>query len=265
MPINKDIWYFSGDQLSEGDRSKLDCLEKVLALKTERVSKDRISHIGHCSLERLYYIKVYLDGGGLLRQWLGHARFDREYKNILLFNQLGIATPPLIAYGKDVVRFKLNRGVIVTEGLTDCLTLEQLALQNRLYERGVPWLRKVLSQIAEYTRLLHDDGFLHVDLKWRNILISDDEAGKVYFIDCPSGYHPPAWIFEKSLIKDLACLDRDAKLYFRKADQLFLYKSYARTTRLSVSDKKKIAATRAYYGNGRRKKRLFRFKRKSII
>lgn len=265
MSINKSIWHFAGDNLSQNDRSKLNSLEKVLTLETERVSKDRISYMGHCRLDRLYYIKVYLDGGNILRQWLGLARFDREYKNILMFNKLGIATPSLIAYGKNVVKLKLSCGVIVTEGLETCLTLEQFAQQGRLYERGVSWLRKILSQIAQFTRLMHDDGFLHVDLKWRNILISDDEAGQVYFIDCPSGYHPPAWIFKRSLIKDLACMDKDAKLYFRKVDQLFLYKTYAGVTKLGAGDKKKITATKAFYGGGRRRKRFFRFRRKSIV
>lgn len=265
MVFHKSFWRCADLSISSSDQSELDSLDKAIALKTERVSQDRISYIGHCRLDRQYYIKVYLDGGSFLRQWAGYARFDREYENILLFNRLGIATPALVAYGKNMRRGKLTQGAIVTAGLENCLTLEQFAQQKRLYARGVTWLRKVLTQVADFTRRLHQDGFLHVDLKWRNILVTDDDEGQVFFIDCPSGYHPPGWIFQKSVIKDLACFDKGVKRYIRKVDQLFLYKQYANKDRLEHKDKKIIKATREFFGEGTRKKRLFRRKRQKFV
>ncbi len=43
----------------------------------------------------------------------------------------------------------------------------------------------VSRQLAEYTRTMHDQRFTHNDLKWRNLLIDDQQT--LYLIDCPNG------------------------------------------------------------------------------
>lgn len=231
-------WHFDATGLSASDCQQLSDFDRVLSLPVRIVSSDDVAQMGYIELDQAYYVKVYKHGGGLLRQLIGLGRFDRELANLQLFARLGIPTPKMISWGKRSSGPLLDKGSFTTIGLQGCHPLSELAQSGKLQQYSVSWLKQVMQQVADYSRRLHDDGFFHVDLKWRNILV--DPSGKVYFIDCPSGYHPPTWYLPRAIIKDLACLDKVAKYQLSRSQRLYFYKRYTGTRKLSKADKKRI-------------------------
>lgn len=60
---------------------------------------------------------------------------------------------------------------------------------------------------------MHDNRFTHNDLKWRNLLIDDDD--KLFLIDCPNGDFWRGFWLKYRITKDLACLDKVASITCR--------------------------------------------------
>lgn len=94
------------------------------------------------------------------------------------------------------------------------------------------------TQIAEYTRTMHDHRFTHNDLKWRNLLIDDQQT--LYLIDCPNGDFWRGFWLKYRITKDLACLDKVAKYHLSATQRLRFYLQYRRRKHLSASDKQRI-------------------------
>ncbi|MCY1183333.1 hypothetical protein D9M73_239430 [compost metagenome] len=67
-----------------------------------------------------------------------------------------------------------------------------------------------------------------------------DPQGTVYFIDCPSGNYWVGFMLRYRITKDLACLDKLAKLHLSNTQRLRFYLQYRRRERLNASDKKRV-------------------------
>ena len=103
------------------------------------------------------------------------------------FQKLGIPGPVRVAYGETRRWCGFNQGAIVMEEIKGVKDLETIALDYPTQLQDKDWLWQVVRTVASYTRLLHQHQFIHVDLKWRNILVEATQSPKVYFIDCPVG------------------------------------------------------------------------------
>jgi hypothetical protein len=215
-------------------------MEKLKALKTTLVSSGPRNTMELCKLSQPYYIKTYNNNGSWLRSLLGKSRLENEFTNLKAFQQHHIPTPPIIAFGHQKQLGKLQEGVLVTLGIHNTLSLADIHKTNRLHSHGSRWLKNVLAQIAKYTATMHRDNFMFSDLKWRNILVSDDAVGTVYFIDCPNGTFVPSWFMWRAIIKDLACLDKVGKYALARTQRLYFYKQYQSITKLTNKDKKRI-------------------------
>ena len=91
--------------------------------------------------------------------------------------------------------------------------------------------------ITPHTAKLHHNGFIHNDLKWRNILVQDTTEPKVYFIDCPVGRRRFGMLRKRGIIKDLACLDKLACKQLNRTERLRFYKDYTSKRRINPQDK----------------------------
>jgi len=161
-------------------------LDTVFSLQGERITKDPISDL--IKLERqgvVYYIKRYYTAGRGIRAFRLRPRIQAEWENLQRFQQWGIRSEKVLAYGMQRRFGAFIRGAIVTQEIQNSSDLAELANRQNPLLKNMIWLQTVSQQIAEFTRILHSHNFAHNDLKWRNILV-DDEA-KVYFIDCPQG------------------------------------------------------------------------------
>lgn len=258
------FWHVNETSSSEEFSGAFSSLDKVMKLKGEQITKDSLSRVilvtvGSCR----YYVKLYYSGGKGLRRYLGRSRARSEWENLKYFDSLKIQTPKLVAYGEDVRFGVFRRGALITEEVANVDDLACLARQGspRLLEKV--WIRKVMVQIASYTKRLHDAGFVHKDLKWRNILVTRSDNPRVFFFDCPSGRREYGFLLERGILKDLACLDKVAKGRLPVRERLWFYKAYTGLDRIRAADRRMLGKILTFFEKRRarhRKPRRFEFK-----
>ena len=161
-------------------------MANTLELTGEVINSNWMSRLVRAPFDdRRYYIKSYASRGRRLRKYLGRSRLRAEWENLQKFNEMGIATATVVAFGegRDDSGYQ---GVMVTrevEGTSDLASIAAsgATLGNR------DWRRTVIRRLSESVRTMHGHGFVHNDLKWRNILAELSENPRVYVIDCPQG------------------------------------------------------------------------------
>jgi len=247
----KTDWLFCG---CEGEREAFGSFAALQNTAGEEVSRDQMSSVR--KLKRgndIYYIKEYTRNGKGPRHYLGRGRLRGEWENLLYFDQLKIPIPRVVAYGQRYQFGIFRQGFLVTAEVAEAQDLKTLFRnQPQLFRRG-PWLTSVTRQVADYTRRLHRDGFVHWDLKWRNVLVAmiDLEQPQVYFFDCPLGRQWFGWLRNRGIIKDLACLDKVASQAMSRSRRLAFFLHYQERTRLSAADKKMIGQILSFFSSER--------------
>ncbi|MDR0577700.1 MAG: lipopolysaccharide kinase InaA family protein [Candidatus Accumulibacter sp.] len=223
-------------------------LEQVFALAGERITKAPLGEVVRVECEgRRYYVKRYAGNGKNarkrwfgLRQWLAPPRVEAEWRNLLAFREWGIPTARLMACGVERRCGGFRRGALVTEEIRDAPDLARLAQENDARLRDGRWVAQVSAQIARIARILHDAGFAHNDLKWRNLLVGGGEAPVVYAIDCPNGGFWWGPFLRYRVVKDLACLDKLAQRHLTRGQRLRFYLDYTGHARLDEDDKRRV-------------------------
>ena len=125
---------------------------------------------------------------------------------------------------------RLLRAFIITRAVPGARTLTEFVEQdcpNRTSPDSRLLRKKILVQLAEMTRRIHERGFFHHDLYWRNILVTRAAEGppEVWWIDSPRGHHA-RFHREHRRVKDLACLDRMASLHCSRGERLDFVRAY---------------------------------------
>lgn len=216
-------------------------LDKVFAIQAETITRDGISDVQRLRVgDQQFYVKRYVEGGKNLRRFIGRPRIRAEWENLLKFKRWGIPTVPVVAYGMQRRGLAFDRGALVTLGMQNTRDLAEVARSHKALLQNDVWRASVIQQVARATRIMHDHGFAHNDLKWRNILVDAQMPPNIYLIDCPAGSKWPGPLLNYRIIKDLACLDKVAKWNLRRTDRLRFYLMYAGRTRLNSRDKKRI-------------------------
>lgn len=217
-------------------------LDAVFALEGEVVASDPMSKVIRVRVgDHDYYIKRYAGlGSKPLRRRFVTPRVKSEWQNLQRFAAWGIPTAPLVAYGLEQRWGRFVRGALITAGIANAADLRQLALSGDPRLKSRRWLDGVSHQLAGITRSMHNHGFVHNDLKWRNLLVDDADVPTLYLIDCPSGgfwWNP---FLQYRIVKDLACLDKLAKYHLTRTRRLRFYLDYAQKRRLDDTDKQRI-------------------------
>ena len=209
-------------------------LEKCFAAEGEEITRDTISHVVVVAVDgKRYYLKRYTARGNGIAKCIGPRKARGEWRNLLLFREMGLTVPPIVAYGK-----RGQRGVLVTEEVPQTADLSDLAEQNAPQLKDPAWIMPVIEQVAEGTRRMHRRGFAHNDLKWRNLLVTMQGEPKVYFIDCPSGRTWCGPFLEYRIVKDLACLDKVARYHLTEEQRMHFYHVYSGKQALDEEDRK---------------------------
>ncbi len=249
-------WNPDWEVIAVADKAVFQSLNTMRSQPMEIITQDSRSGVSRLRLTATYYVKMY---GGIketFRQLFGASRFEIELGNLFYFSELGIHTPRVATYGREMRWGLLRQAAIVTLAVSDSVTLEKLIDSGEFYARGVQYARALLKQLAQTTKLLHDDHFFHRDLKTRNILVQNNgQQCQLYFFDCPTGYHPPRLLRGRSIIRDLAYLERGLRGHVRKVDMLYFYKHYRGSARLSEEDKQLARASLSYYAERRMTKK----------
>lgn len=214
-------------------------LDAVFALQGERITFDPISSVIRVIRGgQTFYVKRYHTAGKGLRPFLPHPRIKLEWQNLQHFRRWGIPTAQVVAYGMQRRNKAFVRGAMITLEIPNSRDLADLAHKQSPLLKDRHWVQQVSAQLAIITRTLHAYNFTHNDLKWRNVLV--DDQNKVFLIDCPTGrfWHGP--FLRYRIIKDLACLDKVAKYHLSRTQRLRFYLDYCQRTKLIPADKAQI-------------------------
>jgi tRNA A-37 threonylcarbamoyl transferase component Bud32 len=217
---------------------RLHTIDQVFSLKATLIARGPISWVMRMDAEDShYFVKCYTQSGKHLRRFIGRSRLRAEYENLQFFAACGIPTAPIVAFSEERKFGLFQRGYLITDEIQNTRDLAEIAAVNdpRLHDRH--WVRCVSKQIACHTATLHRHGFIHNDLKWRNILVQDTTEPKVYFIDCPVGRRRFGILRKRGIMKDLACLDKLGCKHLTRTDRLYFYKAYTGKQRIDRQDK----------------------------
>jgi len=241
-------WHFNpGFRGREAERL-FGTLPATFVVRGEPIAKAPLSTVERVPADGTrYYVKRYVGNGkNAVRRWFGlrgliaPQRVVREWENLLLFRQWGIPTATLVGWGLERVRGSFVRGALVTEEIPLTQDMGTMANENDPRLRDRHWMAAVMRQVAAHTRRMHDMGFAHNDLKWRNLLVDAGEVPTVYLIDCPNGTFWRGPLLRYRIVKDLACLDKIGKYRLSRTQRLRFYLDYAGHRRLSAADKRRI-------------------------
>jgi len=229
-------------------------LTAVFALDGERLTRAPRSEVIRVTREGArYYVKRYWRSAASPRDgilhWLRHLRralrdclprlrVQAEWENLAHFTQWGIPTAEIVGYGLERKFGIFRRGALITRELegTEDLNLLYRRHDPRLQDRR--WVARIAAQIAAHTRTLHARCFVHNDLKWRNLLVDQNDV--VYLIDCPLGTFWREPILRYRMEKDLATLDKVARHCLAASVRLRFYLDYRQHARLTTADKASI-------------------------
>ncbi|WOG28460.1 lipopolysaccharide kinase InaA family protein [Endozoicomonas sp. 8E] len=215
-------------------------LSSTFALTGVEITRDIISSMSRIEIDgKGYYLKRYTGGGKNLRRYIGRSRIRGEWESMLFFHEHGIPAAKVVAYGQEIQWGVMTRGALVTEEAPNTLDLRQMVRDSIPWLKDRIWMAKVIEQLAPAVRIMHSQSFIHTDLKWRNILVSQNEEPEICFIDCPAGQKVLPFFLERGIIKDLACLDKMGKQHLTRTQRLRFYRLYC-GGRLKASDKVRI-------------------------
>jgi tRNA A-37 threonylcarbamoyl transferase component Bud32 len=215
-------------------------LDKTFSLTGTEITRDIISSMARTRIDgKNYYLKRYTGGGKNLRRYIGRSRIRGEWESMLFFHEHGIPAAKVIAYGQEIRWGVMARGALVTEEAPDTLDLLQMVRNSSPLLKDHQWMNQVIEQLAEAVRVMHSQSFIHTDLKWRNILVSQNQSPEICFIDCPAGDKVSPLSLERGKIKDLACLDKLGKYHLSRTQRMKFYRLYC-GGHLNAKDKKRI-------------------------
>jgi len=234
------VWH-TVDDLSAAEAAAFGSRESSLMLPGEVVNNSKTSIMKKVRVgEKNYYVKRYFRSGKYLRRYLGSSRVAREWSNAGWFSDHGIPTPRRIAFGEGKRLSSDYWGLIISEEVTGAVDLRNVYRYHRQQFDNRKWRQAVIDRLAGVIRSIHGHEFIHNDLQWRNLLVDFSIWPEVYIIDCPAGRKIVLRGNRRGVIKDLALLDKQARLVLTRSERLRFYLRYLGTDRLQERDKKEI-------------------------
>lgn len=233
-------WIISKEYQSFSIFDKINSLDDAFSISRELklISRSPYNKLYKIQINNdSYYIKLYIKGGKHFRRFLGRSRLQGEIENLLFFKDIGIPTAELLAYGLEKKVGIFIKGALIIKEIKNAVDISTLAEQKPEIMADRQFIRKISEKIAKYTRIMHDTGFVHNDLKWRNILVTQTANPEVFFIDCPLGRKKTWPLLRHGIIKDLACLDKVARIKISRTARLRFYKKYINYNRITQKDK----------------------------
>ena len=216
-------------------------LDTALALNGQRVSGGDDSDVRVDVVEiasRRYFVKKYRVTSPGARDLVTRSKVRSEWDNLLFFRKLDIPTPLPVAVGESRERGIFREGVLVTAEVEGAMDLEALADSGNPCLHDREWFRQLCHGLAIPLRRLHDLGFTHNDLNWRNILVTLEPQLIVYFFDCPAGRRWTWPFLSFRVVKDLTHLDKMGHRHLRRSERMRFYLVYSGHQRLDKHDKK---------------------------
>lgn len=157
---------------------------------------------------------------------------EREFHAIRRLEDAGIDTLSVAAFGARGVNPARRHSFLLTDELTDMISLEELGEQWRLWSGSVRFKRALIRRVAEIARRMHDAGVNHRDFYLCHFLLphedvhNENSQGPMHLIDMHrSRLRSP--LPERWRIKDLGGLYFSvARFGFTRRDLLRFVRAY---------------------------------------
>ena len=210
-----------------------------IVVRRSSLTTNRRVPICVAGLQTHAYLKVY---NYHARPW--HDCFRRakpliEAKNYELLHRTGIAVPDVLAFGCRRRLGRLVDGFIMTREIPGSVTLEAYFDEygrNRSADICDWNCARILTDLAGIVARMHAANFFHIDLQWRNILVSrsNEIIEGLYILDCVRGGHRIHPLLRRhGMLRDLASLYKDARRFLSATQQLRWLRQYFGVARLT--------------------------------
>jgi len=115
-----------------------------------------------------------------------------------------------------------------------------ISVQQPKNFKNATWRRKIMYKLAACLFNMHDKKFIHYDLHWRNILVTQDIVDPdIFLIDIPHG-KIRTYRKKYGVQRDLFCLYKNASQFLSRSDMLRFFLLYKKIGHLAQDDKKQI-------------------------
>ncbi len=198
-------------------------------------------------IKRYHYPRLRQRVRSALRgTWLRASRARAEYRVLTAMRRLGIQAVRPIAWGELRIYGLVRSCVLITEAVPEAMSLATFIRRFGQGESGLPpdaammARRAILTHLARQVRFMHDAGFVHRDLFWRNVLIRPlpNREFEFYFLDASVGrrIRVRQWR-QDSIVRDLAALGVMAPEFCSRADQLRFLRAYFETEQFGAEER----------------------------
>ena len=103
------------------------------------------------------------------------AEFAVSGKTCCFFHKLGLPGAKVVASGEETRFGIFQRGALITEEAVNTSDLLQMVLDSNPLLKDREWVSQVIAQVASAAKTMHENNFIHIDFKWRNILVTPDK------------------------------------------------------------------------------------------
>jgi tRNA A-37 threonylcarbamoyl transferase component Bud32 len=235
-------------------RAKLDSVGVLLGCVGDRLAAwSRTSDTIWCNLpfasssifiKRYHYPRWGHRLRGMFRgTFFKSSRAKSEFRVLTMMRQLGIQAVRPIAFGERRIAHFVRSCFLITESVPDAVPLSSFIKafgSRRGSSEATRARRDILTMLARQVRHMHNAGFVHRDLFWRNVLIRllPDDRFEFYFLDASVGRRirmPQRR--QDSIVGDIAAMGALAPEFCSKVDQMRFLLTYLGTPRLSSQDR----------------------------
>ena len=173
--------------------------------------------------------------------FFGRPKVQKEFASLQRLQRLGINAATPLAWGVFRQARCLQRSFLITEGVPhptplDAYIRDGLAVLSAPENQRVR--RRLIERLADFTRQMHGQHFVHHDYFWRNIILSGTDPETFFLIDAPKA----AAGFGNGLAQSgqgFGHFGRPTPA-FRRTERLRFYLRYVNRARLTPADKKLI-------------------------
>jgi hypothetical protein len=156
--------------------------------------------------------------------WLTLDKARREALNyVTLRDRCGVKVPDVIAFGSRRRFGRLVDAFILTRAIPHAIPLDRVAAADALLRRHL------LDCTSSMVSRMHAAGFCHIDLQWRNLLVSNNgsQTPDVFVIDSARG-RLRGWPVrrEQGRLRDLSSLYKEAQRRLTPREQLRWLRAY---------------------------------------
>ncbi len=221
----------------------LDCVGDRLAAWSRTTDTIQVGLEGGASVfvKRYHYARWKSRLKGMFRgTFFGASRVRAEFRALQTMRKLGIQAVRPVAYGERRSLHFLHSCYLITEAVPGSTSLATYAQQRAGLNHSPASFRlrrQILMVLARQIRQMHEQGFVHGDLFWRNVLIRvlGEENCEFYFLDAGLGHR--LWRKDRDrrdIVNDIAELTAVAPAFCSRTDLIRFAKTYLDQPRLDA-------------------------------